>query len=63
MLGLAVLVGLALAPLVGEGERRSRGDDTPTTCERVGEQCPMGGNKLGVCQALPNGERRCISQH
>ena len=32
-------------------------------CTKTGERCRMGGGKLGVCMANPDGTFDCASQH
>ena len=33
------------------------------TCEKAGQQCRIGGGKLGVCSMNASGELFCMSQH
>ncbi|MGM0558926.1 MAG: hypothetical protein ACQEVA_21235 [Myxococcota bacterium] len=59
--GALVLLTAALA-LTGCPNDASEGGAVDT-CEKIGQQCKLGGGQLGVCTMDPGGEMRCEPQH
>lgn len=64
VLGL-VVAALAIAIMAwgisGSGTRSE--DAIVTTCTAELQRCRLGGPKLGLCAALPDGSLECQSQH
>lgn len=65
---LAIVVTLiALAVMwwgISGSSRKGPSDDRiVTTCTAELQRCRMGGPKLGLCGALPDGSLQCQSQH
>ncbi len=54
---IVALLGLVACP----GQDASSGP--VDTCETAGQQCRLGGGKLGVCSPSADGQLECMSQH
>ncbi|QDG52276.1 hypothetical protein FIV42_16480 [Persicimonas caeni] len=58
-----LLISLVAAVLLAGCPQPNEVSGPVDVCEKIGQQCRMGGGKLGVCNMKPDGTFECVSQH
>lgn len=60
---LRMLIIVVMASMLAGCPQEGGSGGPVDTCEKIGQQCRMGGGQLGVCSAGADGELECVSQH